>query len=117
MIHPGLPLSEGRIIAERLGQPFVDSDVLIEQRLGREIRDIFATEGEAYFRELEHATIDTDGRRPDAVALEVLAGLTRGGRSAIPERPPASWRDRLNPGPAARPAARCAVTVVAFSQP
>ena len=34
----------GRIMAERLGQPFVDSDVLIEQRQGREIRDIFRTE-------------------------------------------------------------------------
>ena len=47
----------GRIIAERLGQPFVDSDVLIEQRHGRSIRDIFDTQGEGYFRELEHATI------------------------------------------------------------
>ena len=36
----------GHIMAERLGQPFVDSDVLIEQRLGRDIRDIFRTEGE-----------------------------------------------------------------------
>jgi shikimate kinase len=35
----------GHIMAERLGQPFVDSDVLIEQRLGRDIRDIFRTEG------------------------------------------------------------------------
>ena len=57
----------GRIIAERLGQPFVDSDVLIEQRLGREIRDIFATEGEAYFRELEHATVADLVRGPEAV--------------------------------------------------
>jgi shikimate kinase/3-dehydroquinate synthase len=57
----------GRIIAERLGQPFVDSDVLIEQRLGREIRDIFATEGEAYFRELEHATVTDLVRGPEAV--------------------------------------------------
>ena len=40
----------GHIMAERLGQPFVDSDVLIEQRLGREIRDIFRTEGEPYCR-------------------------------------------------------------------
>jgi shikimate kinase len=47
----------GHIIAERLGHPFVDSDVLIEQRAGRDIRDIFVTEGEAYFRELEHATV------------------------------------------------------------
>jgi shikimate kinase / 3-dehydroquinate synthase len=47
----------GHILAERLGQPFVDSDVLIEQRLGRSIRDIFRTEGEAYFRDLEHTTV------------------------------------------------------------
>ena len=57
----------GHIMAERLGQPFVDSDVLIEQRLGREIRDIFRTEGEAYFRQLEHDTVADLVRGPDAV--------------------------------------------------
>jgi shikimate kinase / 3-dehydroquinate synthase len=57
----------GHIIAERLGQPFVDSDVLIEQRLGRSIRDIFATEGEAYFRELEHNTVAELVRGHEAV--------------------------------------------------
>lgn len=57
----------GHIIAERLGQPFVDSDVLIEQRLGRNIRDIFMAEGEAYFRELEHATVVDLVRGPEAV--------------------------------------------------
>jgi shikimate kinase len=57
----------GHIIAERLGQPFVDSDVLIEQRLGRDIRDIFATEGEPRFRQLEHATVAGLIRGPEAV--------------------------------------------------
>src|SRR5215475_12327427 len=57
----------GHIIAERLGQPFIDSDVLIEQRAGRDIRDIFVTEGEAYFRELEHATIAELVQGQDAV--------------------------------------------------
>jgi len=57
----------GRIIAERLGLPFVDSDVLIEQRLGRAIRDIFAAEGEAYFRQVEHVTVAGLVRGPDAV--------------------------------------------------
>jgi 3-dehydroquinate dehydratase type I len=57
----------GHIVAERLGQPFVDSDVLIEQRLGREIRDIFRTEGEPYFRQLEHETVAGLVRGPDAV--------------------------------------------------
>jgi len=57
----------GRIMAERLGQPFVDSDVLIEQRLGRDIRDIFRTEGEPYFRQLEHDTVAGLVRGQDAV--------------------------------------------------
>ena len=57
----------GHILAERLGQPFVDSDVLIEQRLGRSIRDIFLTEGEAYFRQLEHATVAELVRGQEAV--------------------------------------------------
>jgi len=57
----------GHIVAERLGQPFVDSDVLIEQRLGRNIRDIFRTEGETYFRELEHATVAELVRGQEAV--------------------------------------------------
>jgi 3-dehydroquinate dehydratase type I len=57
----------GRMMAERLGQPFVDSDVLIEQRLGREIRDIFRTEGEPYFRQLEHDTVAGLVRGPGAV--------------------------------------------------
>ena len=57
----------GHIVAERLGLPFVDSDVLIEQRQGREIREIFRTEGEPYFRQLEHETVAGLVRGPDAV--------------------------------------------------
>jgi 3-dehydroquinate synthase/shikimate kinase/3-dehydroquinate synthase len=57
----------GHIMAERLGLPFVDSDVLIEQRLGRAITDIFATEGEGYFRQLEHETVTSLVRGPEAV--------------------------------------------------
>jgi shikimate kinase len=57
----------GRIMAERLGLPFVDSDVLIEQRQGRDIRDIFRTEGEPHFRQLEHDTVAGLVRGPDAV--------------------------------------------------
>src|SRR5213078_1076093 len=55
------------IVAERLGLPFVDSDVLIEQRQGREIREIFRAEGEPYFRQLEHDTVADLVRGPDAV--------------------------------------------------
>jgi shikimate kinase len=57
----------GHILAERLGLPFVDSDLLIEQRLGRPIRDVFATEGEAAFREIEHQTIRELAAGPEVV--------------------------------------------------
>ena len=57
----------GQIMAERLGLPFVDSDVLIEQRDGRAIRDIFTAEGEPWFRQLEHDTVAGLVRGPEAV--------------------------------------------------
>jgi len=57
----------GQIMAERLGLPFVDSDVLIEQRDGRAIRDIFRAEGEPWFRQLEHETVADLVGGPEAV--------------------------------------------------
>ncbi len=47
----------GRLLAERLGFGFVDTDELIVLRDGRTIPDIFAQEGEAYFRQLETAVV------------------------------------------------------------
>ncbi|MDH4246904.1 MAG: shikimate kinase [Deltaproteobacteria bacterium] len=45
----------GRRLAQRLGYRFLDTDHYIESELGRTINDIFAQEGEAYFRQLETA--------------------------------------------------------------
>jgi shikimate kinase len=47
----------GRLVAHRLGRPFVDSDDAITQRTGRTPREIFAVEGEAAFRTVEHEVI------------------------------------------------------------
>lgn len=47
----------GRLLASRLGRPFVDSDALIEAGAGRSIADIFATEGEQGFRQRESEVI------------------------------------------------------------
>jgi shikimate kinase len=47
----------GRILAQRLGWTFVDTDASIEQRAGRSIRDIFAEQGEPAFRDLESQVI------------------------------------------------------------
>ena len=43
----------GRLVADRLGLPFHDTDALVEARAGRPIPAIFAAEGEAGFRALE----------------------------------------------------------------
>ena len=43
----------GKLIAEKLGYEFYDTDNLIIKKTGREINDIFKLNGEGYFRELE----------------------------------------------------------------
>ena len=48
----------GRQLARRLQLPFLDSDQVIEQRLGCSIREYFEREGEARFRDIEEAVID-----------------------------------------------------------
>ena len=47
----------GQLLAGRLGLPFADSDLIIEQRAGRPVRQIFAEDGEPAFRALEHQVI------------------------------------------------------------
>jgi len=48
----------GRHLARRLGRPFLDSDQVIESRIGTSIRDFFEQEGEEAFRDLEQTVID-----------------------------------------------------------
>ena len=43
----------GRNLARKLHRRFVDLDALIEKTEGRKVREIFAQEGETYFRRLE----------------------------------------------------------------
>jgi shikimate kinase len=43
----------GRILAQRLGYKFFDTDVLVEQATSMKVSDIFAQWGENQFRELE----------------------------------------------------------------
>ena len=62
IIFVGLPGSGkttiGRQLARRLGVPFVDSDHVIEERLGCSIREYFAREGEDAFRDVEQTVLD-----------------------------------------------------------
>ena len=69
----------GRLLAQQLGQSFLDSDLVIEQRAGLAVREIFDRHGEPAFRELEHQ-----------VVAELLAGpptvLALGGGAPLDER-------------------------------
>jgi shikimate kinase / 3-dehydroquinate synthase len=51
--------SVGRLVAERTGRPFVDLDQRIEARAEKTVSQLFAEQGEAAFRALERAELDT----------------------------------------------------------
>lgn len=80
--------SIGRALAKSKNLYFIDTDALIESFEGRKIRDIFAQNGEGYFRELEkecfkwlasnvsNAVISTGGGMPTAIDSFALLGKT-----------------------------------------
>ncbi len=51
--------SIGRLVAQKLGFQFVDTDTLVVERSGLEIAAIFARDGEEHFRELETAVLES----------------------------------------------------------
>ncbi len=57
----------GRAVAERLGYSFIDSDHAIEAKEGREIREIFDSDGEAAFREMEKSFVEKGHPRESCV--------------------------------------------------
>jgi len=64
----------GRNLAHRLGLRFIDSDHAIESRQGRAVRDVFAAEGEAYFRQLEREFIE-EGHPHEGCVVACGGGL------------------------------------------
>ncbi len=78
----------GRMVAECLGRPFVDLDLVVEARAGRSVPRIFAEDGEAHFRELERAAFADEIRAEGAV---IAAG---GGTLEDPAAREAVWEER-----------------------
>lgn len=74
----------GRLLADRLGRPFADSDEVIEDAEAVAIRDIFEARGEAAFRRIE-ATVITDLLAGPEVVLALGGGAltTPGVRQAL----------------------------------
>ena len=78
----------GRELATRLGRKFIDFDAEIEKRDGRTVAELFASEGEDFFRRSERALTEEMKESPPAVLSP------GGGWMADPEnvarlRPPA----------------------------
>jgi shikimate kinase len=69
--------SIGRRLALRLGRPFIDTDVLVEEDAGVTVAEIFADEGERAFRARENAAV----RR--ALASEPWAVIAFGGGAVL----------------------------------
>lgn len=78
----------GRLVAERLGREFADTDEEVERRMRRSIPEVWEAHGESGFREVEEATVRalagtgavvaTGGgvvTRPDSVAVMRRSGL------------------------------------------
>lgn len=57
----------GRQLARRLQLPFLDSDHVIEARLGCSIREFFEREGESVFRDVEESVLDELSQREAGV--------------------------------------------------
>ncbi|MGD9834882.1 MAG: shikimate kinase [Piscinibacter sp.] len=78
----------GRQLARRLDWPFVDSDALIEHRLGESIRAFFDREGEERFRDIEQSAIGELTSTPDPKVIATGGGacLREANRQALRSR-------------------------------
>lgn len=82
----------GKALAARLGVPFLDSDAEIEKAADRSIAEIFARDGETFFRDKETQVI---GRLLDTEQAVLSTGggafLSPVNRAMIAERGVAVW--------------------------
>lgn len=85
----------GRLLAEKLGREFADTDEMIEERENKKIPRIFAERGEAYFRDVESLCVREAGKR---MALVIATGggavLREENRNAIKENSVVVFLDR-----------------------
>jgi shikimate kinase len=78
----------GRLLAQRLHRPFLDSDEMVEARTGRTVREIFESDGEAAYRPLETAALldALDSPEPAIIAAAGGVVLSPVNRAALRER-------------------------------
>jgi shikimate kinase len=97
LVLVGLPAagksSVGAILARRLRLPHVDTDAAIEAETGKLIREIFAEDGEAAFRDLESAALDAALAGPEAVVSAGGGAILRPGNRALLAGHEVVWLD------------------------
>lgn len=88
----------GGLLAHQLRRELVDADALIEQRQGCSIPELFAQEGEAYFRALELALCrELSGRQGLVIACGGGLPTQEAAMAALKENGLVFWLDR-DPG-------------------
>lgn len=65
----------GKKLARKLEVQFVDTDEMVETQTGRKISDIFAEDGEAFFRNLETDMLHQLMQREERCVIAVGGGL------------------------------------------
>ena len=84
--------SVGPLLATRLNMTFVDTDQQIEKETQQSIADIFAKQGEEYFRKIEAETLQTIYQQENqVVATGGGAVLNLQTQSLIQSRGPVVW--------------------------
>lgn len=71
----------GRMVAAELGRPLFDSDDMIEDRTRRTVREIWSTDGEAAFRELETETLVEALAEPEESVIAAAGGVVLSDRN------------------------------------
>jgi len=71
--------SVGRLLAVSHRLPFIDTDHEIEQRAGSSIPDLFAAQGEAAFREIEHKILTTILQGEERAVISTGGGVVVNG--------------------------------------
>ncbi|WP_412177453.1 shikimate kinase, partial [Mesorhizobium sp. YC-39] len=86
--------SIGPALARRLRLPFVDTDKIIQKQAGTSISQIFATNGEAFFRDMEARVIaDLLQKGPAVIATGGGAFMREQSRHLIGEKAVSIWLD------------------------
>ena len=77
----------GRLLADRWGVPFADTDDMVEQADGRSVSDIFVDAGEEHFRALERDAVrQALAQHPGVLALGGGAVMSEESRAALAGR-------------------------------